>query len=186
MKRCKLQISGLILLVALTGCSRQDSQNSNLSNPANPVFDQLLQTSIEELKLKTAVHQVWGLGKFDSWNVDQDIGNLVFSNTDGFTATCPVQIIGTFDSVGRTWMWAWNNPSVTDKLKIDSLKVKLYGETNHITQLTTSEYVCDESNAWAMTAFAVKLCGAQGAYRGPAGSTYVFMSFGSVKLAKSK
>jgi hypothetical protein len=35
-----------------------------------------------------------------------------------------------------------------------------------------------------MAAFAVKLCAAQGAYRGPAGSTYIFMTFGEVKLTK--
>jgi hypothetical protein len=36
-----------------------------------------------------------------------------------------------------------------------------------------------------MTALAVKLCDAQGAYRGPSGSSYVFMTFGEVQLSKA-
>jgi hypothetical protein len=180
MKWNKLQICGLFFAFAMIGCSRHDSQTSN------PMFEKLMQSSVEELKLKTTAQQVWGFGKFDSWNLNQDDGNLIFSNKDGITAVCPAQIIGTFDSESKTWLWAWDNPSIADSLKTDSLKVKAYGETNHISQLTTAEYVCDESNAWAMTSFAVKLCGAQGAYRGPAGSTYVFISFGEVKLSKAK
>jgi hypothetical protein len=180
MKWNKLQICGLIFAFAMAGCSQHDSQTSN------PMFEKLLQSSVEELKLKTTVQRVWGFGKFDNWNLNQDDGNLIFSNNDGTTAVCPAQIIGTFDSESKTWLWAWNNPSVADKLKTDSLKVKAYGETNHISLLTTAEYACDESNAWAMTSLAVKLCGAQGAYRGPAGSTYVFISFGEVKLSKAK
>ena len=164
------------LLVA--GCGRHQTQASN------PMFDALLTNSIDELKLKTAAQTAWGFGKFDSWSLDQDKGDLVFSNSDGTTAVCPAQIIGTYDTTSKTWLWAWDNPSIADNLKTDSLKVKAYGETNHIERLTTAEWPCEESDAWAMTALAVKLCGSQGAYRGPAGSTYVFITFGTVKLSK--
>ena len=68
---------------------------------------------------------------------------------------------------------------------LDSLKIKAYGETNHIERLTTAEWKCEESDAWAMAALAVKLCSSQAAYRGPAGSTYVFITFGAAKLSKS-
>jgi len=166
------------LVLMLGGCGRHDTQTSN------PMFDTLLQTSVDELKVKTAAQTAWGFGKFDSWNLDQDVGNLVFSNKDGTTAVCPAQIIGTYDSADKTWLWAWDNPSIADRLKTDALRVKAYGETNHIERLTTAEWKCEESDAWAMAALAVKLCGSQAAYRGPAGSTYVFITFGPVKLSK--
>ncbi|HJQ31492.1 MAG TPA: hypothetical protein VJ866_04920 [Pyrinomonadaceae bacterium] len=41
-----------------------------------------------------------------------------------------------------------------------------------------------EEDAWAMTAPGVKLCGEQGAYRGPAGETKVFIAFGPVTMKK--
>jgi hypothetical protein len=43
---------------------------------------------------------------------------------------------------------------------------------------------CDEAEAWEFTALACKLCNAQGAYRGPAGSARVFMTFDDVQLSK--
>lgn len=170
----------MLLAMLIIGCSGRRAQVSN------PVFDALLTNSVEELKLKTGAQTAWGFGKFDSWSLDQDKGDLVFSNNDGTTAVCPAQIVGTYDTTAKTWLWAWANPSIVDTLKADSLRVKAYGVTNHIEKLTNAEWPCDESDAWAMAALAVKLCGSQGAYRGPAGSTYVFISFGTVKLSKAK
>jgi hypothetical protein len=147
----------------------------------------LLEASFAELQMKTAAHQAaWGIGKFERWDMDMDRGDLVFSNRDGTTATCPIQIIGSHGSLGGTWLWAWANPSVPDSLRIDSMKVKEYGESHQIERLTTPEFRADEREAWALTALAVKLCESQGAYRGPAGSTAVFMTFSEVKLSKAK
>ena len=102
------------------------------------------------------------------------------------TATCPAQIVGSLDSVGGTWLWAWANPYIPDALKADALKVKEYGKAHSIERLTTPEFVADESLAWSLTALAVKLCEAQGAYRGPAGRNAVFMSFSEVRLSKNE
>jgi hypothetical protein len=142
---------------------------------------------MEELKIKTAAHQAgWGFGKFARWDLSMDDGVLIFSNPDGTTASCPAQIIGSFDSQDNTWLWAWDNPSVPDKLKKDALQVKAFGEQHGLIQLTSAQWPATESNAWEMVALATKLCGEQGAYRGPAGSTYVFMTFGKVQVQKAK
>jgi hypothetical protein len=44
---------------------------------------------------------------------------------------------------------------------------------------------CDEAECWTIAAMACKLGGAQGAYRGPAGPTLVFMTFDQVRLGKT-
>jgi hypothetical protein len=49
---------------------------------------------------------------------------------------------------------------------------------------TKSKWKGTEDDAWAMAALAVKLCGERAAYRGPSGTTYVFIAFGEVKLSK--
>jgi len=92
--------------------------------------------------------------------------------------------LGTYNSQDQTWLWAWANPSIDEKLKADALKVRKYGEEHHIDRLTKSKWKGTEDDAWAMAALAVKLCGEQGAYRGPAGTTYVFIAFGEVKLSR--
>lgn len=54
---------------------------------------------------------------------------------------------------------------------------------HNVAQLTTRKLTCSEDEAWQLTALACKLNEAQGAYRGPAGTTLVFMTFGTVTLA---
>jgi hypothetical protein len=149
-----------------------------------PDFPTLQKMSLEELKLKTDAHKgAWGLDKVTRWDLSQDSGQLVFTLPD-MKAVCPAQIIGTYNSEDHTWLWAWANPSIDDKLKADALKLRKYGEEHHIDRLTTRKWIGTEEDAWAMTALAVKLCGEQGAYRGPAGTTYAFIAFGEVVLSK--
>ncbi|MFO1093735.1 MAG: hypothetical protein U0992_10550 [Planctomycetaceae bacterium] len=61
-------------------------------------------------------------------------------------------------------------------------KLRTHGQQHGINALTTRKLACDENTAWELTALACHLCEAQGAYRGPAGSTLVFMTFGEVAL----
>lgn len=148
-------------------------------------FHTLVEQSMEELRLKTEAHDgTWRLGEA-SWNVNQDAGTIVFTRLDGITATCPVQIIGTYDTQENTWLWGWNHPSVVPALQEHARKVRTYGEEHGVERLTTQELRCTENEAWEFTALACKLCEAQGAYRGPAGRTLVFMTFGEVKLSQS-
>ena len=81
-------------------------------------------------------------------------------------------------------MWAWANPSIDEKLRADALKLRKYGEEHRIAWLTKPKWEGTEDDAWTMAALAVKLCGEQGAYRGPSGTTQVFIAFGEVKLSK--
>jgi hypothetical protein len=169
------------LIMLLAGC------NQHVEKMSEQEYSTLINSSIEELKLKTAGHQAaWGFGKFDRWSMNLDEGILIFSNLDGTTARCPAQIIGTFDSQDNTWLWSWDNPSVPDRLKKDALQVRNYGGQHGLTRLTTAKWPATESNAWEMTALATRLCGAEGAYRGPAGETFVFITFGKVELSGPK
>lgn len=149
-------------------------------------FQKLLDVSSEELQSKTEAHKAWGLGMFDRWDIDQEVGDLVFSNSDGTTAIAPVQIIGSFSTNDNSWLWAWDNPSIVDDLKLHASKLKAYGKQHGIERLTTRKWTGTEHDAWAMAALAVKLCDAQGAYRGPAGPSYLFMTFGEVKISEPK
>lgn len=152
-----------------------------------PEFKALLDASMEELKLKTAAHQGgWRLGTSKRWDLAQTKGDLIFTFGDGVIATCPAQIIGSFDSAGGSWLWAWANPSIEDSLKRDSLRVRDYGQRRKIKRLTSAALQCTEADAWLMAAFACKHCAAQGVYRGPAGGAFVFINFGEVKLSKKQ
>lgn len=151
-----------------------------------PEFKKLLETSMADLQVKTAGHRAgWRLGESKRWDLDQSRGDLIFTFSDGVIATCPAQIIGSFDTESRTWLWAWANPSIHDPLKRNSLRVREYGQQNNITRLTTAQWPATEADGWSMAALACKLCDAQGVYRGPAGTSYVFISFSQVNLSKN-
>lgn len=143
----------------------------------------LIAQSMEELRLKTGLHnRLWQLGEAD-WSVDQDTGEIVFSAPNGMTATCAVQIIGTFNTEDSTWLWGWDHPSVEPPLAVHAEQVRQYGEANGIDELTTRKLSATEELCWEFTALACKLNEAQGGYRGPAGSALVFMTFGEPKLS---
>lgn len=149
-----------------------------------PEFLALVEGSVEGLRLQTSAHQgVWHLGEEERWNIDQDVGQLICTFPK-MVVTTSAQIIGTFDTEGRTWRWAWANSNVVDALKQDSLRVRAYGEQHRIRRLTEPGWPAEELDCWRMTALAAHLAGADGAYRGPAGRPHVFMTFRQIVLKK--
>ena len=165
--------------MVLTPCLEQD-QTTVTSD-----FATLQKLSIEELQLKTEAHKkAWGLDKILWWDFNQGSGQLEFSLPEGMKDVSSAQIIGTYNSEDHTWLWAWANSSIEEKLQADARQLLKYGNEHHIDRLTKRKWVGTEEEAWAMTALAAKLCGKQGAYRGPAGATKEFMVFGEVTLTR--
>jgi len=143
-------------------------------------FESVLRSSMEELMSQTQSHQAaWGFGSEEDWQLDQDDGRLVFK-FPGRTAIAPVQIVGTYDTIAGSWMWAWANPLIAEDLKVDANLLKAYGEQQGIQRLTIPEWLGQESDCWYMAALASRLSNAHGAYRGPSADTYTFMTFGEV------
>jgi len=147
-------------------------------------FKAFLEGSMEGLHLQTEAHQgTWRLGKSERWDFSQDSGELVFTFPD-MVVRAPAQIIGSFDSREGSWMWAWANSSLSDSLTRDSVRVRDYGEQHQIRRLTTGTWSAEEADGWRMAALANRLCESNGVYRGPAGTTFVFFTFGQVQLTK--
>lgn len=147
--------------------------------------DAILAASLDELKLKERANiEAWGLGSTNRWDADLDTGFVKFSNTDGFTVTAPLQVVGTYDSTDGTFLWAWDHPSVPPALARTALLVRDFGDRHSLTRFTTRLVRCTEDEAWQFTAVGLHLSEAAGAYRGPSGSTFVFMTFGEVTIRR--
>ncbi|WP_390457424.1 DUF6882 domain-containing protein [Planctomicrobium piriforme] len=145
----------------------------------------MLERSMEDLRIKTGLHdRLWHLSEA-TWSVDQKLGQIVFTAPDGTVATCPVQIIGTYNTADSTWLWGWEHPAVRPELGQHAQRVKEYGEAHQISDLTTRKLAATELQCWEFAALACKLNDAQGAYRGPTGPTLVFMTFGQPTLTKA-
>jgi hypothetical protein len=148
-------------------------------------YDLLVHRSLEELRAKTAAHDgTWQLSQAD-WDLDLDGRTITFTSPTGIRAMCSVQIIGTYNTTDGTWLWAWDHPSVDFELAEHARMVRKYGELYGIEKLTTRKVACTEAEAWEFTAVACSLGGAEGGYRGPDGSTLVFVTFSDVELTRA-
>jgi hypothetical protein len=140
-------------------------------------YDRLLHEAVHELiSANQAAHDNYGLGTFDRWDVDQETGLLVFSNTDRTPRVeAVVCYIGSFSLRSSTWLWGWANPSIREYLTRDLEAVRAYGRRRGLTDLIEPKLHCDEQYAWELSAFTFKILGGKGVYRGPTGSGYLFM-----------
>jgi hypothetical protein len=144
----------------------------------------LIARSREEAALRTGImKRLYNIGSGGRWDVDLKIGTIRFTNEDS-VVTAPVQVIGTYNQKDGTWLWGWDHPSVPPPVAQTAKLLLAYGKRHGLDRITTRKIACTEEEAWEFTSMASTLSGAQGLYRGPAGSTLVFMTFGTVTLEK--
>ena len=120
------------------------------------------------------------------WSADLDAGLIVFEFSDGVKATAPIQVVGTYNQQDDTFLWGWDHPSVPEPLRKHAALAKQWGEKNQVENFVNRKVYCSEDDAWSFAAVANRLANANGVYRGPSGTTLVFMTFGEVKLEKTK
>ena len=141
--------------------------------------------SMEELRLKQEVNaSLWGLGGTERWDADLELGIIHFSGNDGVVVSAPVQVIGTLNMDDGTWLWGWDHPSVKEPLAQAARLCRDFGERYGLRQFMERKTACSENEVWEQTAVALHLSGGGGAYRGPAGTALVFMTFGEVTIQK--
>lgn len=126
------------------------------------------------------LNEEYNLGAY-RWDLDQKKGTLTFSENGTPKVIATVQIVGSYSTNSRTWMWAWANDSVRDHLKTGVAQAKIYGTEHKYTELTTAQFKCEEDYGWTLTAAAGYLLKAKGAYRGPMTEGYVYMLITDIK-----
>ncbi len=145
-----------------------------------------IKQSVEGLRTQTSIHAAtWHLGKEANWAADQDTGRIRFTFTDGTIAEGELQIIGTYNTLNGTFLWGWDHPSVAEELGKHASLAKEFGEKHGLSQSSRANgRKCSEEDAREFTAVAARLGKANGAYRGPAGTALVYMTFGEIKLSR--
>jgi len=107
-----------------------------------------------------------------TWKVNQEAGLIEFERADGALVRAPVQIIGSWNPRSEVFTWGWDHPSVHTRFRADA----------EGTDLTRRQVRISEAEAWRLTAVAMKVNAAQGAYRGPTDGPVVFMTMGDLKV----
>jgi len=141
--------------------------------------------SLEEIQAKQQANMLaWRLGRTKRWDADLDIGQIKFSDPDGYQVVAPLQVIGSYNPEYGTWLWGWDHPSVDEPFAQAARAARRFGVQYGLARYTERLVHCSEDDAWEFTAVALHLWGGAGAYRGPGEESYVFMTFGDVTIRR--
>lgn len=145
-------------------------------------FADAIAQATEELRRKQGQLEVeFGIGTFASFWFDQDKGTLQFNDDrERVSVEAKILSVGSFSLNSQTWMWAWENDSLTPVLRQKAEVLKsLFDQTGR--KLFLQPVIdADEITGWEMTALAVKHWNARGAYRMPYRHLHVFVAIESL------
>jgi hypothetical protein len=139
-------------------------------------YEALVGACIERLQSAQAiVTREFELDVWERWDWDMDTQELVFSHKGRKRVIANVAFVGSYASESATWMWAWGNDSLPQRVRAALSEVKTAGEKTGFRRLTQGHWAADEYDGWRMTAYAYDVLGGLGAYRTPSGSGFVYM-----------
>lgn len=141
-------------------------------------FPKLLDIALAEvLPMTRALVAKHGLDKFAEWHCDDVNGALIFRNPGVDEFAVPYQLIGTHHPAESLWRWAWDDAAVNAHFVRSAEKVRDWGQAQSIELLTAPTTFADETLAWKLTAFAARLTGLPGIYRGQSGPRVLHFAF---------
>jgi hypothetical protein len=173
--RHKVRLAGFLALL-LTGCLGRSSEYEHYVHEACADLQRRQDKLIEEYQIST-----WE--RYD-WN--QDKQELVFSQQGQPKVIAKIQFVGSFSNRSNTWRWAWANDTVVPGMKQDVILVKAFGEQRGWKRLVTPQWNADEQDGWDMTAVAVRLLNAKGAYRTPDEDGLTFMIIKDIRWSDDR
>ena len=157
------------LLGFLTGASSS-------SNAAAPAFDELARTSHEYLQSQQDQLQAdFALTSHERWEIDQQKGELIFSNGDVPAVVAKFQFVGSFSTTGNSWLWSWGNASVLPGLSKQVAAVRAYGKQHGFRKLTQRKWQATEQDGSDMAAITNYILRGKGVYRPPFPKGVIFL-----------
>ena len=114
------------------------------------------------------------IGSWERWDYNLEEATLTFSHGGVPKLIASVLVAGTTSNSSGTWMWGWANNHLPKQVSEGVSSVKEFGEIEGQAQLTSEKLPDTENLGWMMTAVAVKVLGARGAYRCPTKTGYVY------------
>jgi hypothetical protein len=166
-------------------CQKWHSSRSGFWLASSAAAADFIEAAREGLAQQTAAHSAtWHFGEEESWAADLDDETIVFTFADGTTAKAAIQIVGTYNTLDETFLWAWDHPYIPENLRHHAQLAKEWGKNNRVKQFTARKITCSEDEAWSFAAVTNRLAGANGVYRGPDETRLVFMTFGELTIER--
>ena len=142
--------------------------------------------AVRELQEKNArLESKFHLGGWPRYDYDVNAGTLIFSENKIQKVIAEIQIVGTTSNKAGNWLWAWGNSHWPANRVVDSKLLRAFGEKHGICELTHDYVEGDDLNSlgWELTAVAVRVTDAIGAYRPPDDNGALFLVYKSIAWA---
>ena len=149
-------------------------------------YDDLLDISYDYLNAQQDIcKDIFKLSDYQNWYYDQATGELTFSDNGINKLIIDYEEVGSVSLVSNTWLWAWTNPHLEQRIKSEIIKVKEYGEARGFEKLVSPKWMADEVDGWEMTAISSLILKTKGAYRVPSveNQLFSFMVFKNIRWA---
>lgn len=143
-----------------------------------PGYETFRSESVDYLKARIEhAKERFGIGDFPRYEYDLFRGEIWWSEVDAPKIRGRVTIVGSISTKSNTWLWAWANPHFSDVPLGDIKKVQEFGSRESIAKLTKPKWNAEEVDGWEMTAIAARLLEAEGAYRSPSETGFLFLLY---------
>lgn len=123
----------------------------------------------------------YNVGNYERWDWYQETGRLVFSNNSTPELEADIHFSGSYSTASESWMWAWVNSSLDEKVKVSSRLIKELGEDLGLKQLVAGRWIGTEVDGWEMTSVLAKAIDAIGVYRTPTSNGFIYMAITDVR-----
>ncbi|PVD51677.1 hypothetical protein DC498_13190 [Terrimonas sp.] len=175
-------------LFSFFGCGDKSKKTDNL--PITELdtisFYDLSKRAYDYLnKQQDTCNSVYKIGTYQNWYYDQLTGELTFSDNGIKKLIIDYEEVGSVSEVTNTFLWAWGNPHLEEKIKSEIVRVKEYGQKRKFEKLINPKWTADQYDGWEMTAIASYLLKSKGAYRVPTSNDklFSFMIFKNIRWA---
>lgn len=109
--------------------------------------DRTIARAVEEMRRKTEAHVGrWHMDQ-SRWAIDMGAGTITFTNPRDRKVVAPVQVIGTFYTRDRTWLWRWDHPWVEPTRARHAGLARRFGERYQLARFTTRKIESSEDEA---------------------------------------
>lgn len=170
---------GLVIKIACHKCYERAQAKSleRLDDQASREWDRIVTESVAALREKQdLLEQDFDLGNLERWDWDQDTAKLIFSHKGIAIVDCDIAFVGSISTISNTWLWSWSNFQLTEAVRNPMLKVREFGDEHDFPRLIVPKWPADEADGWEMTAVAIEVLNAQGAYRTPGETGFTYLA----------
>lgn len=119
----------------------------------------------------------YNIGSYENYFCDQETWLITFSNKWDIKLKITFEVVWTISKESNTWLWAWDNPHILEKLKNEIIKVAQFWKKYNLEHLTKRKWHADEIWGWEMTAISSYVMQAKWAYKIPWENVYSFIIF---------